>query len=65
MDVLQVLILEFFNYNDTIMDFLRFSFMVTAITHWMACGWRMIAGDYIEEGKTNWIIESSYIDPYS
>ena len=61
----QVLILELFNYNDTILDFLRFSFMVTAITHWLACGWRMVAGDYMAGGHVNWITESSYIDPFS
>jgi hypothetical protein len=65
MDALQVILLEKLNYNDTILDFLRFTFMVTAIVHWLACGWRMIADDYVNDPHPNWIMETSYIDPSS
>ena len=57
-----MLILELFNYNDTVLDFCRFAFMVAAVTHWLACGWRALAGDYRNDTHVNWVTETRYDD---
>jgi len=48
------------NYNDTILDLIKFAMTVLLVTHWMACGWRMLAG-YVDEGGESWVTHTAFV----